>query len=199
MGELHENLQFETPTHSLADLRVKLSEYQAKSEFPHDVYAIVCIEEGIRSAEMGNIGVGACLVKEGKILYRDVTKHLYPYPRTDLHAEMVVLNTLEDRICDQENPRMRDYTLFSMQEPCVLCTMRLIFSQVGKTYWVYRDAHSHEGGDTTNFDRQTEALKWLASRLVFDEADCSPELKEVARQVFLNSTSGAVAKFLSRY
>ena len=62
-----------------------------------------------------------------------------PYPRTDLHAEMVVMNALEVRRCNVENPRMRDYTLFSMQEPCVLCTMRLIFSQVGQTYWVYRD------------------------------------------------------------
>lgn len=199
MSETHENLQFEKPMFTLEELKHRVAEYQPQSDFPHDVYAIVCIEEGIRSAEMGNIGVGAYLVKDGEVLYRDVTKHLYPYPRTDLHAEMVVMNALEDRICDEENPRMRYYTLFSMQEPCVLCTMRLIFSQVGKTYWVYRDAHSHEGGDTTNFERQTEALKGLASRLVFDEADCSSELKEMARQVFLNSTSGAVTKFLSRY
>ena len=199
MSELHENLQFERPTHNLQDLRDKLSNYVTKPEYPHDPYAIVCIEEGIRSTEMGNIGVGACLVKDGEVLYRDVTKHLSPYPRTDLHAEMVVMNSLEDHICDQENPRMRDYTLFSMQEPCVLCTMRLIFSQVGKTYWVYRDAHSQEGGDTTNFERQTDALKGLASRLTFDEADCSPELKEIARQVFLNSVPGAVAGFLNRY
>ena len=199
MGESHEKLQFEKPALSLAGLWGKLAEYQPDPQYAHDAYALVCIEEGIRSAEMGNIGVGACLVKNGEILYRDVTKHLYPYPRTDLHAEMVVLNALEDRICHDKNPRMRDYTLFSMQEPCVLCTMRVIFSQVGKTYWVYRDAHSHEGGETTNLDRQTDALKGLASRLEFGEADCSPELKEMARQTFLNSTAGAVETFLSRY
>jgi hypothetical protein len=42
-------------------------------------------------------------------------------------------------------------------------------------------------------------LKELAGRLIFDEAQSSPKLKEIARQVFLNSTDGAVEKFLSRY
>jgi tRNA(Arg) A34 adenosine deaminase TadA len=45
----------------------------------------------------------------------------------------VLLNTLEDRLCDDPTPRMRDYTLFTSQEPCPMCLARICFNQVGKT------------------------------------------------------------------
>ena len=89
--------------------------------------------------------------------------------------------------------------LFTSQEPCPMCLARICFNQVGKTYYVYRDAHSPEAGEQTNLDRMPEGLKKLASRLVIEEADCSPKLKEIARQVWLNSIDHCVDEWLDRY
>ena len=80
-----------------------------------------------------------------------------------------------------------------------MCLARICFTQVGKTYYVYRDAHSLEAGEKTNLERLPEAFQILASRLVIEEADCSPKLKEIARQVWLNSVDHAVDEWLERY
>lgn len=80
-----------------------------------------------------------------------------------------------------------------------MCLARICFSQVGKTYYVYRDAHSPEAGELTNYERMPEGFKILGSRLVVEEADCSPVLKEIARQVWLNSIDHAVDEWLERY
>jgi tRNA(Arg) A34 adenosine deaminase TadA len=134
-----------------------------------------------------------------EVIAENQSKANRPYHRLDLHAEMVLLNELEDRLCDDMQPRMRDYTLFTSQEPCPMCLARICFSQVGKTYYVYRDAHSPEAGAQTNMERLPEGFQILASRLEIKEADCSPKLKEIARQVWLNSIDGCVNEWLDRY
>ena len=80
-----------------------------------------------------------------------------------------------------------------------MCLARICFSQVGTTYYVYRDPGSPEAGDKTNLERLPEGFQILASRLVIKEADCSPKLKEIAKQVWLNSIDGCVNEWLDRY
>ena len=155
--------------------------------------------EGIRSGRNGNIAVGGCLYHHNELIHRDQSKAVGPYHRTDLHVEMVLLNQLEDRLCDDPTPRMRDYMLFTGQEPCPMCLARICFNQVGRVYYVYRDAHSPEAGGTTNWDRLPPGFRGLGSRLVVEEAQCAPELKEMSRQVWLNSIGSGVQAFLDRY
>ena len=111
---------------------------------------MISIEEGIRAGRMGNVAVGGCVLHHDEVILRDVSKALSPYHRTDLHVEMVLLNIIEDRLCDDPEPQMRNYTLFTSQEPCPMCLARICFNQVGKTYYVYRDGSSPEAGAMTN-------------------------------------------------
>jgi tRNA(Arg) A34 adenosine deaminase TadA len=193
-------LQFETPEFNYDELETQLLDYeQNPGGFKHDVESIISIRQGIRAGRAGSIAVGGCLLHHDEVIAENMTKANAPYHRLDLHSEMVLLNELEDRLCDDKTPRMRDYTLFTSQEPCPMCLARICFTQVGKTYYVYRDAHSLEAGEKTNLERLPEAFQLLASRLVIEEADCSPKLKEIARQVWLNSVDHAVDEWLERY
>jgi len=194
------NLNFAQPEFSYEELEAQLSSYTAGPDrYPHDIPSIISIEEGIRAGRMGNVAVGGCLMKDDVVIHRDVSKALAPYHRTDLHVEMVLLNQLEDQTCDNPEPRMRDYTLFTSQEPCPMCLARICFNQVGKTYYVYRDGSSPEAGELTNWDRLPPGFRGLGDRLVVEEAQCAPELREISRQVWLNSISFSVQKFRDRY
>ncbi len=194
------SLSFEKPKWNYDELEQLLRDYQpAPDRFPHDVPSIISIEEAVRAGRMGNVAVGGCLLHRDEVILRDVSKALAPYHRTDLHVEMVLLNILEDRLCDNPAPQMRTYTLFTSQEPCPMCLARICFNQVGKTYYVYRDASSPEAGAMTNWERLPPGFRGLGSRLVIEEAQCAPELKEISRQVWLNSIEASVQQFLGRY
>ncbi len=135
------SLHFEQPKYTYHELELQLHAYQPDpNKYPHDIPSIISIQQGIRAGRMGNVAVGGCLLKNDEIILEDISKALSPYHRTDLHVEMVLLNILEDRFCDNPTPKMRDYTLFTSQEPCPMCLARICFSQVGKTYYVYRDS-----------------------------------------------------------
>ena len=106
------NLDFPTPEFSYDELEAQLQDYVTDPErYPHDEASIISVEEAIRSGRNGNVAVGGCLYHNDELIHRDQSKALAPYHRTDLHIEMVLLNQLEDKLCDDPAPRMRDYTL----------------------------------------------------------------------------------------
>jgi tRNA(adenine34) deaminase len=194
------SLHFETPKYTYGELEAQLKAYSPDpAKFPHDLPSIISIAEGIRAGRAGNVAVGGCMMKDGEVIHRDISKALAPFHRTDLHVEMVLLNQIEEQLCDNPTPRMRDYTLFTSQEPCPMCLARICFNQVGKTYYVYRDGTSPEAGTQTNWERLPPGFRGLGSRLVVEEAQCAPELKEISRQVWLNSIGSSVQAFLDRY
>lgn len=200
MADETPSLDFEQPKYSYDELEWQLQDYTPDpTEFPHDIPSIISISEGIRAGRIGNVAVGGCLMRDDEIIHRDISKALAPFQRTDLHVEMVLLNQLEEQLCDNRTPRMRDYTLFTSQEPCPMCLARICFNQVGKTYYVYRDASSPEAGTQTNWERLPPGFRGLGSRLVVEEARCAPVLKEISRQVWLNSIGKSVQQFLDRY
>lgn len=138
-------INFASPDYSYDELEAQLKDYAPQPEkYRHDVPSTISIEEAIRAGRSGNVAVGGCLMKDDEIIMRDRNQSLSPYHRTDYHVEMVLLNRLEEELCDNPAPRMRDYTLFTSQEACPMCLARICFNQVGKTYYVYRDAHSQK-------------------------------------------------------
>ena len=194
------SINFEEPAYNYDELTAQLKAYTPNPEkYVHDIPSIISIEEAIRAGRLGNVAVGGCLMKGDEVILRDGNKANSPYLRTDLHSEMVLLNSLEDQLRDDPTPKMRDYTLFTSQEACPMCLARICFSQVGKTYYVYRDSSSPEAGEMSNWDRLPPGFQGLGSRLVIEEAQCAPELKEISRQVWLNSIEPAINQFLDRY
>ncbi|MCP4256722.1 MAG: nucleoside deaminase [Planctomycetes bacterium] len=166
--------------------------------YRHDEFSKIALAEAIEASKEGNIGVGGTVLYKGKPLFSDHNRQFIPYFRSDIHAEMVLVNHIEDQLQDEKSPYMGNYQLISSQEPCPMCMLRLITSGIGEILYVYRDESSPDQGDVTSLERLPLVWGELARRQHIGEADCSPELKEMARQAFLLSASAAAEKILRR-
>ena len=106
-------IQFDKPLFNYDQLEEQLNDYVNNKEgFKHDQSSIISIRQGIRAGRHGSVAVGGCMLHHDKVIMEDMTKANSPYHRTDLHSEMVLLNRLEDQLCDDPKPRMRDYTFY---------------------------------------------------------------------------------------
>jgi len=149
----------------------------------HDGYAIETIKDAIDAAKSGTYGVGAILVhnETGKIMYRGKNK-VFSESRSDLHAEMDVLNAFE--IENKENSRelIKEYTMFSSLESCPMCLCRIITSGLQDVHHIADD----EGGGMVHLYSQLPPV-WqdISEGRTFEKADCSDELSAIAEQVFL--------------
>jgi hypothetical protein len=91
------SLEFAEAEFTYDELADQLAGYTPDTDiYPHDVPSMISIAEGIRAGRMGNVAVGGCLLKDDEVIDRDISKAIAPYHRTDLHVEMVLLNTLEE-------------------------------------------------------------------------------------------------------
>ena len=171
---------YKSADYTLDELEARLHAFVPDPNLPHDPFAVIAIEEAIIAAREGNFGVGGCLVKEGVVVQRGHNHQFKPYFRSDLHSEMDVMTRFEERMKERQD--MRPYTLYSSLEPCPMCTLRLINSGVGKVLSIAPD---EESGMARTIERLGSVWAGLAKRQEFAMADCSPELQELALQVWL--------------
>ena len=191
-------MKFSSSTLSLTELEEHIRSFSPNPSIPQDSFAAIAVAEAISAAKEGNIGVGGCVVKGGKVIIRDRNRQFVPYFRGDLHAEMVITNQLENMLKNEPTPDMRAYSFYSSQEPCPMCMLRLISSGIGKIYYVYRDSNSPDQGSVESINRLPPIWRDLAKRQHITEAECSPSLKEIARQAFFLSAPEAVRRIRDR-
>jgi len=129
--------------------------------------------EALAAAQTGNYGVGAVLVDpEGKVIERGQNQVFYPDFKSDRHAEMMVMNTFEEKHPDIDN--MRGYTLVCSLEPCPMCLARLLMAGVQTVKYVALD---ELGGMVSHMEHLPMAWKRLAERQEFVLADVSDDLR----------------------
>lgn len=93
-----------------------------------EALGLAACEEALEAARFGNYGVGAVLVDpDGKVLARGRNRSFFPRFRSDLHAEMEVMNAFEDRGPPGD---MRGYLLVTSLGPCPMCLARLLIAGV---------------------------------------------------------------------
>ena len=160
----------------LNELEKKLKAFTPDSKYPHDLFIKIALEESIVAAKEGNYGVGAILVdKNGEIVLKGHNKLFKPYPRSDLHAEMDLLNQFEDKF--KGGKSLKDFTLYTPFDPCPMCLCRLIFVGIGRVYFPIFDT---DGGGVQILDKLPPVWKKMAKNCKFELAPCSLELKEIA-------------------
>jgi tRNA(Arg) A34 adenosine deaminase TadA len=143
--------------------------------------AIEACREALQAAQEGNYGVGAILVDpSGKIVERGHNQAFQPRFRSDMHAEMVVMNAFEDGY--PSSVGMRGYTLICSLEPCPMCMGRLLIAGVERVKFVARD---DLGGMVSHIDHLPEAWQKLRRRQQFVEAKVSSELRDLCLDLFL--------------
>ena len=142
---------------------------------------IEACREALEAAREGNYGVGAVLTDpSGEIVGRGRNQAFQPRFRSDLHAEMVVMNDFEDRW--PASTDMRGYTLICSLEPCPMCLSRLLIAGVERVKFVARDAL---GGMAAHIDHLPEAWQKLRRRQQFVDAQVSEDLRALSLDLFL--------------
>ena len=175
-------------------LEQKINAYEVNKKYPDDPFVLLTVKEALKGAKERNGGIGACLVLEstGKILEQAHNCQYEPYFRSDLHAEMDLLNRYEERmrITRSRNPKdptyrnprnMKGIVLYTSVEPCPMCLTRIINSGIKEVRYAAVD---ETGGMATRFQDLPPFWKDLAEGISLKQAECSPELKTIARKLF---------------
>jgi cytosine deaminase len=180
---------------TLKDLEARFASLSAERPNHKDQdLGVVACREALAAARMGNYGVGAALVDpRGDVVEQGRNIAFYPRFRSDLHAEMVVMNAFEDRYPEVDN--MRGYELICSLEPCPMCVARLLIAGVQTVKFLVHDKH---GGMVSQMRHFPTAWKRLGQRQEFVQADVSEGLRQFALDVFVLNLEACRQKLWSR-
>jgi tRNA(adenine34) deaminase len=174
----------------LADLENRITQYTVQPGFPDDPYGLIVVKSALEAIKGESGGIGACLVdsRTGQVVETGRNRQFTTYFRSDLHAEMDLLNRYEDRVKKVRspenggNPRECPHlVLISSVEPCPMCLTRIINSGIKTVLYVVEDKN---GGMVTRLDQLPPFWREFASDREFRQADCSPELRQIALDLF---------------
>ncbi len=172
----------------------ELSAHLSDPRYPDEQAILVTVREGLKGAKERNGGIGACLVRKstGEVIEQAHNRQYVPYFRSDLHAEMDLLDRYEEKMkltrsSDPNNPtfrnprNMKGIVLYTSLEPCPMCITRIINSGVKEVYYAATD---EEGGMAQRFDNLPPSWKRMGEGMVIKPARCSPELRALAARLF---------------
>jgi len=130
------------------ETEIAINAYVSDPQYEDDPFILIAVKEAIAGRKTRNGGIGACLINEesGVVVECGHNEQYVPHFRSDLHAEMVLLNRYEDRMRiirsfggpnnTVSNPRihMEKIVLYTSVEPCPMCMARIINSGVKKFF-----------------------------------------------------------------
>jgi cytosine deaminase len=157
-----------------------LEGFEYKGGYIDEDYGWLTAVLALRAVSLGNAGVGCVLVeREGEVIVKGHNQVFHPYFRSDLHAEMMVMDRFEDLKLDISP---RDLTLYTSVESCPMCAVRMMGGGIGKVLHLADDL---ETGMTRRLGDLPPRWVELADEVVFGKADCSDALIEAAWRIFL--------------
>lgn len=181
-------------TPSLSAIEVRILKLRPHPDYKDDGFGLIVIRQALTSLKEGSGGIGACLVDErsGKVIATGRNRQFRPYFRSDLHAEMDLLNRYEDWLRKRGgkdsgvDPRDCDHlVLVSSVEPCPMCLTRIINAGIKKMVYVTPD---EKGGMVSRMDQLPPFWKERTRQCEYRQAECSPEIQRIARDLFDFST-----------
>lgn len=165
-----------------------------------DAAGICALEQALVGAQNGTYGVGAVLLNgDGKVVCEGYNM-VYPSHgkfRSDLHAEMVLLNKFEESASVEDKPKLSDYTLVSTLEPCPMCMTRIIFAGIGKIKYLCPDEIGGMVQRKTSLPPIFQELTQKQNQ-VWASADCSPALTKASFDIWDESRAQLDAKVVNR-
>jgi tRNA(adenine34) deaminase len=176
----------------LATVERYVDNWPQDTGFPDDRYAVAVLKEAIAAANEHNGPIGACLVRQsdGQIVERGRNRQFEPYFRSHAHAEMDLLDRYEARMqvpgphsSKGGNPRKcyEGLALYSTLEPCPMCLTRILNAGISKIYYLAPD---ESGGMASRIGALPPFWRNLTRERVIAQAQCSPQLRELALQLF---------------
>lgn len=102
-------------------------------------YMIEALKEAKKAFELGEVPIGAVIVKDNKIISRAFNKKESTNLATS-HAEILAINKACKKL---NNWRLLDCTLYVTVEPCLMCCGAIIQSRIKKV--VYGTSNEYYG------------------------------------------------------
>jgi len=159
--------------------------FAPRARYRHDKYALKACHLAVDAAGVGTYGVGAVLFDAtGEVVAEGRNKVHEDSFRSDLHAEMVVMNEYEGAMWPRD--KARECTLVTSLEPCPMCMTRLIMAGIGAVFYMAGDfvggmvRRTHALPPTFRTIIESQGQVWRA-------ADCSGELRAAARMIWMES------------
>ncbi|MBI9068062.1 MAG: nucleoside deaminase [Salinivirgaceae bacterium] len=165
-------------------LKLFVSDYQPKEQYPDDKYCKESILQAIISFNQGGFGIGAILVDEkGEIIFKSHNSQIQRH-RSDLHAEMTLLSDFEESPLAKKYMNVFTYkevlTVYSSTEPCPMCLTRMTVAGVNNKYC--------SSGPDDGMNERTEGLppywKNLTEKYPCQKAKSSMMLQKIAHLMF---------------
>ncbi|MEM8888907.1 MAG: deaminase [Bacteroidota bacterium] len=165
----------------VAEKKIQLLEWAGKWKLQDDPYVWLSCVEALEGVSEGNFGVGAILIDEaGDVLIHGHNHSFQPAYRSDLHAEMVVLNRWESYLKGPLKNKNNGLRLFSSLEPCPMCLTRLLYSEIKGIHYAAED---DLGGMQRYVERMPPFFRQVAERHNLSRAIASPELLQIAGEI----------------
>jgi len=98
-------------------------------------YMGLALEEARRAASLGEVPIGALVVKNGQVIGRGCNRVIDSADPT-AHAE---IEALRDACQDQDNYRLPEATVYTTLEPCLMCFGSLIHARVSRIVYGAED------------------------------------------------------------
>ncbi len=183
-------ISFAGDKHKLAAMEKQVNAYTLDPAFEDDHYGLIVVKSALASIKEGSGGIGACLVdsRNGKIIEHGRNRQYVNYFRSDLHAEMDLLNRYENRVKKKHSPKTggsprncKHLVLVTSVEPCPMCLVRIINSGIKKVLYVVEDK---DGGMVTRLDQLPPFWREFAADREFRKALCSPALSKLSNDLF---------------
>ncbi len=171
-----------------------LTDYQFNHDYPDDSYIWLANILALRGIDHGNFGVGCVLIDvNSNIVVQGHNEVFNPYFRSDKHAEMVVMDKFED--AHRGINKRGGYTLYTSLEPCPMCLIRLITSDINTVLYAASDI---TGGMVHKMQNVPPLWIELYEGKVFSQANCSQELTNAANDIFLINANELLEKIKNR-
>ncbi|WP_190815904.1 nucleoside deaminase [Saccharopolyspora pogona] len=167
----------------VAELAKRLAADEGSPDNEQDPWAWLSCVLGLVSASEGNYGVGAVVVRGSELVSDGRNRLLRPRLNTSAHAEAQALDAFEAQFGTLAAGH--GTVLYTSLECCPMCTVRLLNSGIRTVRYLAPD---QDGGMVTRMDGLPPYWQRLAAgrepRQVFEPADCSPGLAQLAADVF---------------
>lgn len=145
----------------------------------HEIFMNAAIEEAKKAEALGEVPIGAVVVKDGEIISRGYNlRETSQNPIT--HAEILAIQEAAERL---GSFRLEDCTLYVTLEPCVMCSGAIVMSRVDTVVYGAKDP---KGGTVDSlmhllnepkFNHRAEVISGVL------EEECGTMLKEFFRNL----------------
>ena len=145
-------------------------------------YMRSALEEAKKAFDLGEIPIGAVVVKEGKIIGRghNLTETLKD---PTAHAEMIAIREAAKALGGW---RLIDCDIYVTIEPCSMCSGALVWSRMRKLYYGAADPKAGGCGSVFDIVRSSKLNHRLQVEGGVEEEACSKLVKDFFRELRLN-------------